>query len=133
MSRMDDDSRNLKENKKNTPDRDSRREAETVIGYVFDDDGRYREKWWFKGTTENLASFIMNNKNHEVMITDSFDLPVASSLRGGFLDRVREDLLDELRKEIIPMQMGERKPTQMDFVEDGSSRVQKELWEEFNK
>lgn len=43
-----------------------------VIGYVFNQPhGRYKEKWYFEGTAEKIALFIMINKGFEVTITDA--------------------------------------------------------------
>lgn len=69
---------------------------EQVIGYIFDHDGRYDNKYYFKGTTENIASFIFNNASSCTMVTDSLDNLVVKSKFYG-----RYDLLTTLRKVFI--------------------------------
>ena len=39
--------------------------AETVIGYVFDNKGYHTGGQYFEGTMENIASFIMINRQHD--------------------------------------------------------------------
>lgn len=86
-----------------------------VIGYVFDQDGRYKHKYYFQGTTENIASFIMNNSSLCTMITDMMDLSIVTSMF-GFLNRVsNKEFLKELQPEIIKMQYGQKEPVQIDF------------------
>ena len=86
-----------------------------VIGYIFDHNGRYENKFFFKGTTENIASFIMNNSSSTTMITDMMDMAIVTSMF-GFLDRVsNKDFLKELQPEIIKMQYGQKDPIQIDF------------------
>ncbi len=59
-----------------------------VIGYVFDPNGYYKDKWMFEGTMRNIASFIMIHADSDTLITDMDDNAVISSMRGGWLDQV---------------------------------------------
>lgn len=91
--------------------------AETVIGYVFDNKGYHTGGQYFEGTMENIASFIMINRQHDTIVTDLMDNLIAKSLTGGFLDRapnIREDLLKELK----PMQQGEKEPVEIEYQYD---------------
>lgn len=81
----------------------------TVYGYVFDENGKHGDKIPFEGTPENMANFIMYNKDHATVITDMLDQFVVSSTAGGFLDRVAYPALrEEILKDILPLQMGEK-------------------------
>lgn len=80
-----------------------------VYGYVYDDNGMHGGKIPFEGTPENMAHFIMHNKMHPVVITDMMDQFIVSSTMGGFLDRVAYPALrEEILKEILPIQMGDK-------------------------
>jgi len=87
------------------------RDAEVFYGYVYDDNGYHNGKQPFYGTAENVANFIMMNKDHDTVVTDIMDCFVVSSMRGGFLDRVASmDIRDKIMPEILPLQMGEKQP-----------------------
>lgn len=91
--------------------------AETVIGYVFDNKGYHTGGQYFEGTMENIASFIMINRQHDTMVTDVLDNMIAKSFAGGFLDSapyIRKDLL----KELEPMQLGEKEPVEIEYQND---------------
>ena len=49
--------------------------AEQVIGYLCDDGGKYKYKYYFEGTGEKIASFIANNsaKYQRIIVTDRVD------------------------------------------------------------
>lgn len=80
-----------------------------VYGYVFDENGKHGEKIAFEGTPENIANFIMSHQMNATVITDALDQFVVSSTVGGFLDRVAYPALrEEILKEILPLQMGEK-------------------------
>ena len=99
-----------------------------VIGYMFDRDGRYKHKYYFQGTTENIASFITNYASSKTVVTDMLDLLIASSTY-GFLDRVpNQDFLKELGPEIMKMQLGQKEPNNIFFREtEHGIMVQDEL------
>lgn len=84
---------------------------EVLFGYVYDDNGYHHGKQPFEGTPENIANFIMYNRDHDTVVTDVLDCFVVSSMRGGFLDRVCDmDLRDTLAETMYPMFMGEKEP-----------------------
>ena len=99
-----------------------------VIGYVFETDGKYKYKWMFEGTMKNIASFIMNHSESDTMITDIDDCFLVSSLRGGWLDRVcGDEFRKELLKVLAPMQNCETEPENLEFEQDGSYMMQKNV------
>ena len=80
----------------------------TIIGYVYDSDGRYDRKHYFDDTPENIANFIMYNWMNSVVITDMVDNFMVSSSAGGFLDRVASpELREKILEKIMPIQFGE--------------------------
>lgn len=97
-----------------------------VIGYVFNQPhGRYKEKWYFEGTAEKIALFIMINKGFEVTITDASDNLVCNSLPGGFIDICTNQ--EFLRRELLPCILTEQyKNTRLEF-EETEDRVMKEI------
>ena len=99
-----------------------------VIGYKFDRDGRYKHKYFFKGTTENIASFMLNYASSKTVVTDMLDILIASSSY-GFLDKVpNQDYLKELGPEIMKMQLDQKEPVNILFREtEHGVMVQDEL------
>ena len=84
---------------------------EVFFGYVYDNKGYHNGKQPFEGTPDNIANFIMYNRDHDTVVTDVLDRFVVSSMRGGFLDRVCDmDLRDTLAETMYPMQIGEKEP-----------------------
>jgi len=75
-----------------------------------------RSTFWFKGTAENIASFIINNRMAErITITDALDQLVVNTY-GELLDtcpdyNLRSAILDHL----IPMQMGKVAPLSVPY------------------
>ena len=102
-----------------------------VYGYVYEDNGMHGDKIPFEGTPENMANFIMYNKEHATVITDTLDQFVVSSTVGGFLDRVAYPALrEEILKEILPLQMGEKEAfdvTKGNVERDPISELAKDL------
>ena len=92
--------------------------SEIVIGYVYDQDGYHDDGLYFEGTMENIASFIMNNQWHDTVITDLLDSLIAKSFAGGFLDRVDPVIREDLMKELLPMQAGEKEPVEIQFYSE---------------
>ena len=80
-----------------------------VYGYIYDEQGMHGGKIVFEGSPENMAHFIIYNKEHPVVITDDMDQFVVSSTKGGLLDRVSYPALrDEILKAILPLQLGDK-------------------------
>lgn len=101
-----------------------------VIGYVFDDNGKYQFKWMFEGTMKNMASFIMTHADADTMITDPEDRPLVTSMRGGWLDRVcNKEFREELLKELEPLQNYFKEPEELQFERDGGYMIQTNIKE----
>ena len=92
--------------------------AETVIGYVFDNKGYHTGGQYFEGTMENIASFIMIHRQHDTVKTDGLDNMIAKSFTGGFLDRVDSYIRKDLLKELVPMQLGEKQPVEIEYLDE---------------
>ena len=99
-----------------------------VVGYMIDRDGHYTHKYYFKGTTENIASFMLNYTASKTVVTDMLDLLIASSSY-GFLDKVpNQEFLKELGPEIMKMQLDQKEPVNILFREtEHGVKVQDEL------
>ena len=92
-------------------DLEQQEQDRTVYGYIYDSNGMHGDKIEFDGTPENLANFIMCNKNNAVVITDTMDQFIVSSTQGGFLDRVAYPALrEEILEKILPLQLGDKQP-----------------------
>ena len=81
---------------------DRSQDIENLYGYVYDDNGMHGDPVLFEADSKNISLFIMNNNDHQTIITDSMDDFVVSSMPGGFLDRVsdpetREKILESLK------------------------------------
>ena len=92
--------------------------AEMVVGYVYDKDGYHDAGRYFEGTMENIASFIMENQWHDTIVTDLMDDLIAKSFTGGFLDKVDPYIREDLLKELVPMQQGEKEPVEIEYLND---------------
>lgn len=77
-----------------------------AYGYVYQDG--QRTEYLFQGTPENIAHFIGSRPCADKMIiTDIVDRPVLSTI-GYFIDKCPDqELLDEVKKTLIPIQTGE--------------------------
>lgn len=88
-------------------------------GYVYDEEGFHDSGHYFAGTYENIASFIMHNRECRTVITDSMDNWVVSSLPGGFLNHFGElyrKERDELLEVLLPMQYGDRELPEIEYL-----------------
>lgn len=74
----------------------------------------YTEKY-IKPTAENIANFIMQNRNASIIITDELDRALIAGF-GGFIHTCedKEFLLNELQPAIIPIQKGEKEPGEIE-------------------
>lgn len=80
-----------------------------VIGYVLINNV-YDRKYYFEGTSKNLAKFIFHygKKADRIIITDRLDIFVLSTI-GYFIDEIADKkLLDELLNELSPYQYGNK-------------------------
>lgn len=81
-----------------------------VIGYVFDEKGRYNHKYYFEGTYDNIARFIMQYgaASPRLMITDMVDEALITTY-GIYVDKAADEtVLKDLLSALHPLQHGQR-------------------------
>lgn len=80
-----------------------------TLGYVYS--GGQREKYWFDGSPENIASFLMRFPNaDQIILTDRMDLLVLNTI-GNFIDTCPDkEQLSQILTHLVPMQMEQAKP-----------------------
>ena len=93
-----------------------------VIGYIYDSNGYYDQKYYFDDTPENIANFITLNKNNRCTITDGADTLILKSTIGGFIDVCpnQQYLIEELIPVLLPLQLGQKDPNEVIFHNDQS-------------
>jgi len=104
-------------------------EKDLVIGYVNGYDGGCQVSY-FEKSPANIASFIMLNKEHadHMILTDLADRLILNTF-GEFINRCpNQEFLQEVLKELVPMQMGEKEPVEL--VMASEDEFQKLLYEE---
>lgn len=76
-----------------------------ALGYVYQ--GGQCKEYIFQYTPENLAYFIGTRPEaDEIIVTDEMDLPILNTI-GNFIDKCpSQELLEEVKKTLIPIQMG---------------------------
>jgi len=106
-----------------------------IIGYVYGLDGECRE-YYFEKSPSGIASFIILKKEHvdKMILTDMLDRLVLDTF-GEFINRCPDQkLMQEITKELVPMQLGEKEPANIPIVsvdealEFLSYRSQKRAW-----
>lgn len=83
----------------------------------------------FEGTPKNIASFITHNATHKCTITDLGDNLIVTSTIGGFVDECSNQryLQKELLPTLVPMQMGQSEPIEIEYIEDNFYDFEQEL------
>ncbi|MBS3974124.1 MAG: recombinase family protein [Actinobacteria bacterium] len=108
---------------------------ELIIGYVYGLDGECQE-YYFEKSPFNIASFIMLKKKQadKMLLTDTMDRLLLDTF-GEFINCCPDQrLLQEIIKELVPMQLGEKEPANIQIVrvdealEFLSYRSQKRAW-----
>jgi len=81
-----------------------------VRAYVYPYEGGRRE-YLFEHSPSNIANFIMRYSDaREIILTDMLDNLILNTI-GNFIDRCPDqNLLPQILKPFIPMQMGRKKP-----------------------
>lgn len=83
-----------------------------LIGYVFKyaNGEKYYGQYYIEKNKDEIARFIMQNKDYRVVITDISDELFCTSLPGGLLDYVKDQnfLNDELLPTILEYQFGKK-------------------------
>ena len=88
-----------------------------VVGYVYGLDGE-RQEYYFEKSPSNIASFIILKKKHadKIVLTDMLYRLILNTF-GEFINRCPDQkLLREITKELVPMQMGDKKPDDIVIV-----------------
>ncbi len=87
---------------------------EVVTGYVYGYDGS-RKEYYFENSPSNIANFIMLHMENtdKMILTDLADRLILNTF-GEFINQCPDKkLLQEILKDLIPMQMGEREPNEI--------------------
>ena len=88
-----------------------------VVGYVYGLDGE-RQEYYFEKSPSNIASFIMLKKEHadKIVLMDTLDRLILNTF-GEFINCcLDQKLLREITKELVPMQIGDKKPYDIAIV-----------------
>lgn len=86
--------------------------AETLdVAYGCVNEGGQRTQYVFHNTPENIASFIGSHPDaREIVVTDAMDWLVLNTI-GIFINECPDQhLLEEIKKTLIPIQMGQTEP-----------------------
>lgn len=97
---------------------------ELVIGYVYGYDGG-RQVYYFEKSPSGIASFIMLKKENanKIILTDTLDRPILDTY-GEFINRCQDQrLLQEITKELIPMQFGEQEPMAVSIATEEEAQL----------
>lgn len=80
--------------------------ADVLLGYV------NGEQYVISLTPEQISAFIMEHLSDSVIITNVFDVPEITTVRGGLIMYCADKkfLMEKLIPVLAPMQMGEVKP-----------------------
>ena len=87
---------------------------DVVTGYVYGYDGS-RKEYYFENSPSNIANFIMLHMENtdKMILTDLADRLILNTF-GEFINQCPDKkLLQEILKDLIPMQMGEREPNEI--------------------
>lgn len=83
-----------------------------LLGYVFKyaNGEKYYGKYYIEKDRNEIARFIMQNKNYRVVITDISDVLFCASLPGGLINYAKDKkfLSQELLPAILDYQHGKR-------------------------
>lgn len=86
-------------------------EKDLAVGYVYGYDGE-RQVFYFEKSPSNIANFIMLHREHaeKMILTDLADRLILNTF-GEFINHCPDqEYLQEVLKELVPMQMGEKEP-----------------------
>lgn len=99
-----------------------------IIGHVYSFDGN-EQVFYFENSPSNIANFIMLHKENanKMILTDTLDRLVLNTF-GEFINRCPDqELLQEILKDLVPMQMGDNEPVSIPVA--GEEEVQT-FWDE---
>lgn len=89
-------------------------EKDLIVGYVYGYDGM-RQVFYFENSPANIANFIMLHRENtdKIVLTDLADRLILNTF-GEFINRCPDQaFLQEVLKELVPMQMGEKEPVEL--------------------
>lgn len=89
-------------------------EKDLIIGYVYGYAGE-RQVFYLEKSPANVANFIMLHREHDdqMIMTDLADRFILNTF-GEFINRCPDQaFLQEVLKELVPMQMGEKEPAEL--------------------
>ena len=89
------------------------KEKNVYTGYITD---CREEKYYFKGTAENTAKFIMQNYQSSTVITDNCGEIICRSVVGGYLDTDNKEVMADILPVLLKYQCGEEF-TKLVFIE----------------
>ena len=81
------------------------REECVYMGHVT---GCWDKKYYFKGTVENIAKFIMQNYQSSTVITDNDGAIICRSVVGGYLDADNKEAMADILPVLLKYQCGEK-------------------------
>jgi hypothetical protein len=102
-----------------------------IIGYVYGLDGK-RQEYYFEKSPSSIANFIMLKKElaDKMILTDTLDRLVLDTY-GEFINRCPDQkLLQDITKELVPMQMGELEPVSIPIA---SVEEAQDFWSQENQ
>jgi Site-specific recombinases, DNA invertase Pin homologs len=97
---------------------------ELVIGYVYGLDGE-RQEYYFEKSSSSIASFIILKKENadKIVLTDTLDRLVLDTY-GEFINHCPDqNLLQEITKVLVPMQMGDKEPSEIPIASVEEAQV----------
>ena len=97
---------------------------DVVTGYVYGYDGS-RKEYYFENSPSNIASFIMLHKENtdKMILTDLADRQILNTF-GEFINQCPDQkLLQEILKDLVPMQLGEKEPDSILIADEAEYRA----------
>lgn len=81
------------------------REERVYMGHIneFQD-----KKYYFKGTAENIAKFIIQNYQYSTVIADNDGAIICRSVVGGYLDADNKEVMADILPVLLKYQRGEK-------------------------
>ena len=81
------------------------REERVYMGHIteFQD-----KKYYFKGTAENIAKFIIQNYQYSTVIADNDGAIICRSVVGGYLDADNKEVMADILPILLKYQRGEK-------------------------
>ncbi len=104
-------------------------EKDLAVGYVYGYDGM-RQVYYFENSPANIANFIMIHGENadKIVLTDQVDRLILNTF-GEFINQCPDQaFLQEVLKELVPMQMGEKEPSEV--LTASEDEFAKHLYEE---